>query len=314
MNRNERIRIKSDKLYPIHDTLAGYRYWVKTLVEKCIGMTKIEGLEEFPYIPEKECQLDLIVGGHFGIFEHKKFGLVENGGVLGGTPDAFYHPTEFIYAQPALGSGNLKIGDNVGVVYNMYTDVPCFNTASDAFGQGGSGLFSLIKRTAMLLADIEATIDILTWQRRLTNIPVASNEALASSVKAFFKSVRLGDVDCVNEQSILESLKTLPFDNGSRDSLTELYDLKRRVFKDFLAEIGVKSAVEKRERLITDEASMEDQMLLINLDDMVECQQEGWDEVNRIFGTNVRVYIDEDYDPKFLEEEETVTEEVSIDE
>lgn len=314
MNRNERIRIKSDKLYPIHDTLAGYRYWVKTLVEKCIGMTKIEGLEEFPSIPEKECQLDLIVGGHFGIFDHKEFGLVENGGVLGGIPDAFYHPTEFIYAQPALGSGNLKIGENVGVVYNMYTDVPCFNTASDAFGQGGSGLFSLIKRTAMLLADIEATIDILTWQRRLTNIPVASNEALAASVKAFFKSVRLGDVDCVNEQSILESLKTLPFDNGSRDSLTELYDLKRRVFKDFLAEIGVKSAVEKRERLITDEASMEDQMLLINLDDMVECQQEGWDEVNRIFGTNVRVYIDEDYDPKFLEEEETVTEEVSIDE
>jgi hypothetical protein len=47
---------------------------------------------------------------------------------------------------------------------------------------------------------------------------------------------------------------------------------------------------------------------------MVECQQEGWDEVNRIFGTNIRVYIDEDYDPKFLEEEETVTEEVSIDE
>lgn len=305
MNRYEKMKKKTAAIYPVNDTLLGYRYWVKQLAEKAIGMTKISGLEGCPNLHEKEIQMDLIIKGHTGIFKHDTYGIVSNAGSLGGAPDLYYHPTLFIYSQPALGSGNLKIDEEGGaaVIYNSYTDIP-YASGDDTSRYASRGLLPTIQRYAALLADIESSITILTVNRRATGFPVASTEPLAKSVDNMYTALRAGDFKCINENSILESFKVLPFDNGSRDSLTELYNLKRMVLKSYLEEVGIKTAVEKRERLITDEVSTENQLLLVNLDDMVSCQQEGWDVANRLFGLNVKVSIDPDYDPRITDEEE----------
>lgn len=318
MNRYEKMKKKTAAIYPVNDTLLGYRYWVKTLAEKAIGMTKISGLEEFPNLHEKEIQMDLIIKGHTGIFKHDTYGLVSNAGSLGGAPDLYYHPTLFIYSQPALGSGNLKIGEENGaaVIYNSYTDIP-YASGDDTTRYASRGLLPTIQRYAALLADIESSITILTVNRRATGFPVASTEPLAKSVDNMYTALRAGDFKCINENSILESFKVLPFDNGSRDSLTELYNLKRMVLKSYLEEIGVRTAVEKRERLITDEVSTENQLLIINVDDMVSCQQEGFDVCNQLFGTDIHVSIDPDYDPRLIDEDasdETDEEEVESNE
>ena len=312
MNRYEKMKKKTAHIYPVNDTLLGYRYWVKQLAEKAIGMTKISGIEEYPFLHEKEIQMDLIIKGHTGIFEHSKYGLVSNAGSLGGAPDLYYHPTLYIYSQPALGSGNLKIDKDVAVIYNSYTDIP-YASGDDDSVYPSRGLLPTIQRYAALLADIESSITILTVNRRATGFPVASTEALARTVDNMYTALRSGEFSCINEGSILESFKVLPFDNGSRDSLTELYNLKRMVLKSYLEEVGIKTAVEKRERLITDEVSTENQLLLVNLDDMVSCQQEGWDVANRLFGMNVKVSIDPDYDPRITDEEEESEDETQSD-
>ena len=301
MNRYEKMKKKTAEIYPVNDVLLGYRYWVKQLAEKAIGMTKISGIEDYPFLHEKDIQMDLIIKGHTGIFKHPTYGLVSNAGSLGGAPDLYYHPTLYIYSQPALGSGNLKIGKDAAVIYNSYTDIP-YASGDDTSRYGSRGLLPTIQRYAALLSDIESSITILTVNRRATGFPVASTEPLAKSVDNMYTALRSGEFRCINENSILESFKVLPFDNGSRDSLTELYNLKRMVLKSYLEEIGIKTAVEKRERLITDEVSTENQILLINLDDMVTCQQEGFDVCNSLFGTNIQVSIDEDYDPRIMDE------------
>ena len=312
MNRYEKMKKKTAHIYPVNDTLLGYRYWVKQLAEKAIGMTKISGIEDYPFLHEKEIQMDLIIKGHTGIFEHPKYGLVSNAGSLGGAPDLYYHPTLYIYSQPALGSGNLKIGKDTAVIYNSYTDIP-YASGDDSSVYASRGLLPTIQRYAALLADIESSITILTVNRRATGFPVASTEALARTVDNMYTALRSGEFSCINEGSILESFKVLPFDNGSRDSLTELYNLKRMVLKSYLEEVGIKTAVEKRERLITDEVSTENQLLLVNLDDMVSCQQEGWDVANRLFGMNAKVSIDPDYDPRITDEEEESEDETQSD-
>lgn len=316
MNRYEKMKKKTKAIYPVNDTLLGYRYWVKTLAEKAIGMTKISGLEPYPWLHEKEIQMDLIIKGHTGIFNHSEYGLISNSGSLGGRPDPFYHPTLYIYSQPALGSGNLAIGKDCAVIYNSYTDIP-YASGDDFTVYGSRGLLPTIQRYAALLADIESSITILTVNRRATGFPVASTEPLAKSVDNMYTALRSGEFKCINENSILESFKVLPFDNGSRDSLTELYNLKRMVLKSYLEEIGVRTAVEKRERLITDEVATENQLLIINVDDMVSCQQEGFDVCNQLFGTDIHVSIDPDYDPRLIDEDtsdETDEEEVEVNE
>ena len=298
MNQFERLRQKNKAIYPVNDVNRGYRYWCRTLAEKCVGMTKITGLEEQPNIPVKQCQLDLILFGQFGIFNHKDKGLCEVHGYPGGAPDMFYHPTLYTYANPVLGSGALTIGKDVAVVYNQYTDIP------DAAGiYRPQGLWPTIQRTAALLADIEASITILAVNRRATAFPVASNDPLAKSIDAAWQSLRAGEFKSITSNSILDSVESIPYDNGSRDSLTELYELKRSVLKSFLEEIGIKTIYEKKERMNVDEVGAGNQLLVVNLDDMISCQQDGWDEVNRLFGLNVQVSIDPDYDPRLVDEE-----------
>ena len=74
---------------------------------------------------------------------------------------------------------------------------------------------------------------------------------------------------------------------------------------DFLQEIGVKSAFEKNERLITDEVAANDQLLTINTDDMLYYRQEGVKMVNELFGTNIKVRHNSAY---FIKGNETAKE------
>lgn len=320
MNQFEKLKIKNKYIYPVNDVALGYRYWCRTLTEKCIGMTKITGLEEQPNIPVKQVQMDLVLFGQCGIFKHPKYGLCEVHGTPGGAPDMFYHPTLYTYANPVLGSGALKIG-HVGnpdmtsdkycaVIYNQYTDVP------DAGGLiNPQGLWPTIKRNAAMLADIESSITVLAVNRRATAFPAASTEPLAKSVEAAWQFLRAGEFKAITSGSILDTVESIPFDNGSRDSLTELYELKRSVLKSFLEEIGIKTIYEKKERMNVDEVGAGNQLLVVNLDDMISCQQEGWDVANKLFGLDVHVSIDEDYDPRLVDEqmiEEDEEEEVKI--
>ena len=57
----------------------------------------------------------------------------------------------------------------------------------------------------------------------------------------------------------------------------------------FLSEIGVKNFTEKKERLITDEVTADDQLLTINVEDMEDYRKKGIKEVNKMFGTSITV-------------------------
>lgn len=298
MNQFEKLKQKNKKIYPVNDVSRGYRYWLKTLTEKTIGMTKISGLEGIPFIPEKQVQMDLVLFGQCAIFNHPTYGLCETHGTPGGQLDMFYHPTRYIVSNPVLGSHDLEIGTECAVIYNQYTDVGW-----------PQGLWPTIQRTAALLADIEASITVLAVNRRATAFPAASTEPLAKSIEAAWESLRAGQFKAITSGSILDSVESIPFDNGSRDSLSELYELKRSVLKSFLEEIGIKTIYEKKERLVTDEVGAGNQLLVVNLDDMISCQQEGWDAVNALYGLDVQVSIDPDYDPRLIDEMVTEEEE-----
>ena len=96
--------LKQKQIYPVNSVKKGYSYYVELLTEKANGMYIYSGLPDS--LPSDQLELKLILDGYCVVFNHPKFGLVTCGGGLSGI-DKYYLPTNFVYAQPALCSGNL---------------------------------------------------------------------------------------------------------------------------------------------------------------------------------------------------------------
>ena len=275
--------LKQKQIYPVNSVKKGYGYYVSLLTEKANGMYKYGGLPES--LPADQVELKLILDGYCAVFKHPTSGLVTCGGGLSGI-DKYYLPTDFVYAQPALGSGNLKIDKNCVIIYNSSIDQYTRN-----------GLSEIIQRSARLLADIDSSISILTINTRATKLNVAANESIARTVDAAMKKIADGEIQTINTQSLLDLYKTVDWNSEQKQQeIIELLNAKQQIMASFLSEIGVKNFTEKKERLITDEVTADDQLLTINVEDMLEYRKRGIDKVNKMFNTDIKVERNSSYD------------------
>lgn len=282
-------------LYPVNSVPKGYKYWVRTLTEKCLGMFTYKNLPE--YLPDYEIELRLIETGYCAVFndKDKKYGLVTSYGGLSGY-DLYYKPTKFVYAQPILGGANLEIHKDVVIIYNSQID-----------SLEPNGLSELIRRYARMLADIDSSINIYVVNTRAMSMNVASNQKVAKTVDEVMKKLRFGDYSTITEEGIMEGVRSLTNNQTTVNVLTELIVTRENMLKAFFREIGIKSAIEKKERMITDEVESDNQMLIINQADMLKFRQNGIAEINKVFNTKITVEIAEEYKPIVPEETEDIT-------
>lgn len=272
------------KLYPVNSVLSGYLYWRQTLSNKCIGIFDYENMPENLLADEVENML--IQFGYCGVFEHSKFGVVAAYGGKSGY-DIYYRPTNFVYAQPILGGGNLKVGKNCVIMYNSFEDKNSYL----------GGLSKTIRRYSRMLADIDSSINIMTVNSRATNTPTAKDSATAESINSTYEKIRLGEFSVINENGILDTSGILSLGQAQDNRITELIEVRENLIKSFLKEIGVKSSYNKRERMITDEVTTENQLLIINLKNMLESRRTAVASINKLFGCNIKVKISDEYNP-----------------
>ena len=275
--------LKQKQIYPVNSVKKGYGYYVSLLTEKANGMYIYSGLPDS--LPADQIELKLILDGFCAVFNHPKFGLVTCGGGLSGI-DKYYLPNRFVYAQPALGSGNLIIDKNCVVIYNCSTD---------QYTQ--SGLSEIIQRSARLLADIDSSISILTINTRATKLNVAANDSIAKTVNHAMQKIADGEIETINTQSLLDLYKTVDWNSEQKQQeIIELLNAKQQIMASFLSEIGVKNFTEKKERLITDEVTADDQLLTINVEDMLNYRKNGIEKINKMFNTSISVKRNPSYD------------------
>lgn len=280
----EEMKKKASTLYPVNKVAVGYRYWVRLLLEKCINIFTYTNLPDS--LPQSEVELRLLQTGYCCIFDDKKYGLVTCYGSLHGM-DLYYRPVNFTYSQPILGSGALKIGTNCEIILNSKAD-----------GQSREGIYNVVRRYARMLADIESSINIVTVNTRAMSLLSAKNEIVAKTLDEVISKLAMGEMKSINEGSILDLIKTFPYNDAQNRSLPELLKARRDILSAFLEEIGIQTRKEKRERMITDEVHADVQLLLINQKDMLECRQEGIEKVNKLFDTKITVDISDEYKPK----------------
>lgn len=282
MTYDEITKVKT--LYQVNNVPRGFKYWKHILLEKCYGMFNYQNLPDS--LPADKIEQSLILTGWAGIFKHKEFGLVTCWGGLSGI-DKYYLPTKYVYAQPALGSGNLDIDKNCVIMYNSQIDQYERN-----------GLFNMIQRYARLLADIESSLDIIIVNSRATKLTVVDNQQVAKTVDEVMAKIQRGDFASINKNTILDAFKTVDFTDNKNQLITELLLCRDKMLNSFLAELGIKTIADKKERMISDEVDATDQLLTINVADLLRWRKIGIDKINTIFGEKITVDLSDEYKTK----------------
>lgn len=281
-----------DKMADVSDVAEGYDYFEQFLFEKLIKIFKYENLP--PTIPAQALEDYILHFGNVGIV-NSDYGIVA-------VPVSKYGVGLYprfepyaIYATP-LVEGDGVIGGDIAIIKNNAYELSCEK---------------IVKRYARMLADAESTISNVLYNMRLPMIPAFDDEESAESYKALMVANRLGQTDAVINSSFLSQMQMYP--NGQQagnHTINDLLTARADILRMFLAEIGVATANEKRERMTTEEVNANTQMLLFNIRDMYDSRVEGVEMINNIFGTNITVSLSDEY--TFLNDK--VGDEMGVDE
>lgn len=265
-----------------------YRWYFKHL------LTKLNELFIIKNTPEKfntDFFLNsLFLDGYIGVADFNG-NLYCVRGNPGGAPNEYYEPTIFTVANPILGSKQFTINkgkeDNMVVVWLTKADKEFIG-----FGLGnGGGLLPLIHQTATLLADNIVSINCAQINSRVQAMVAAGNPEQVISAEATMKRLYEGEPYAVMEQDLIDQIKVNPLTTSvSTNSLQQLIETQQFLISQFYQNLGIKAnAINKKERLITDEINAQDDFLNVSYNVMFNSIAEGIEAINEMFGTSIEI-------------------------
>lgn len=223
-------------------------------------------------------ELYLQINGNLCITEHND-NLYAFVGGLGGEPDVYYMPTIYTVANPALNfSKSLKIDKDCIVISNdsMYL-----------------GLLPLYTKYAKSLTETEISINIATINSRIMNLISAPDDSTYESAKKYIEDIKNGKQGVIAENAFLDGIKSQPYGNsGTTNTIKNLIELLQYQKASWYNEIGLNANYNmKRESIMADESSLNEDALFPLIDNMLECRKLGVDKVNAMYGTNIKVEL-----------------------
>ena len=276
------------------------------LLNRAVKMFDFKGLPET--VNEEFLQRELIENGAVGFteFNGKLYSLRGN---YGGEPDEYYLPTEFIISNPVLGSKTINIGENGIVMFGSTSDRFAPYLRDGVAGKGkrkggalwgvrGSVLYNYICRTAQILYDIDISAISVLKTSRVSYFVSVKDEQKKAAAELALKRLFDGELSTVFESDILDSIifDFAPQSQSAAALMRELAEKYQFYLAEFYHAIGVNSNYNlKRERLNTAEVQLNDEPLLINIADMLECRQRATEEINKMFGTSITVELSEEW-------------------
>lgn len=256
--------------------------FTRELFNKVCAKFKFENLPQT--INEDYLKLQLIVGGHCLIIKHNdNLYAIESG--EGTDLNYAFLPQITPFANPYLTNGVAKINSDNADSVMVYT------SSSDkylAYGGGGI-LWEYIKKTAWLLANTITSINTMLINTRLQQVFIAPTDTDVNSAELTLKKMFLGEpYFIIKDMSLLDNIKMIPTNASQNRQLIDLIETYQYIYSMFYHSIGVNSNYNmKRERVNTAEILTNDDSLQLNFANVVENVENGVEEVNKMFGTNI---------------------------
>lgn len=275
-------------MYDVAEVETGYNYWFNKLLNICLAMFKYNKCPET--IPPREIALNIIMLGYCLFMKKNGKPYVVPSTLYNEQKSPYWYPQSAVYAQPALGSNNLTIGENCEVIY-------CNRLQSNAFMfPTDGGLLTFIQRYARLLADIESTIDNYIVNCRATSYPTASNDNVKASLERFFNQLKLGRRAVISDNAIVEQFRNLDIGSGvQKDGINDLLIARDKILEMFYRDIGIRMYNPKKAQVNEEEITSNNQLLVVNTTEMIDVQNEGFIKVNLFLNTDMSVELSETF-------------------
>lgn len=176
-----------------------------------------------------------------------------------------------------------------------------------------AGLHKIIDRYARMLADEDSTFSKVLYNLRRPNYFNAPDEKVARSIKAAMDDNELGIDRVILGKDILSEASILSNAPGSYGNgvLTEHIMCKNGIINQFMRELGIPCVDEKKERINEAEIDTQNSGLSI-IYDMLTTQQKCFDNVNDLFGLDIRVRLSDEWQ-WLIKKEEVAEDEAETD-
>lgn len=271
---------KKDNIYKLYQAqirdkdTAVTEFIVNTLA-KTQSMFEYEGLPES--IPQKELERLLQTTGN--VFVTKVDGvLYALTGGKGGEPDVYGRATLYTVANPAL---------RLSKTYDIQKDGVLIENDSN-----GESLLPLIGRYAVLYTDGLISLNTASVLTRITMLISASDDKTKQSAEEFLRKIENGEFSIIGENAFFKgvNMQTAPTTNSVY--ITQLIELIQYYKASMYNELGLNANYNmKRERLNLGEVSMNVDVLLPYVDNMLKERQNAVEKINAMFDTEISVKL-----------------------
>ena len=267
-------------IYDFKDKEKNILFKMLQMLNRTQSMFRWVGLPDT--IPQYILERYLQMSGDCIFYKYNDDLYVFTGGA-GGEPDVYYRPTLYTIANPALNiSKQLKIDDE------------CIICLNDSYH---IGLMPLFSEYATKIVETELSIDIATVNARIISLISASDDRTRASAEKYIDDIRRGEPGIIAETPFLDGIRSQPLSTGSDNTIKSLIELLQYYKANWYNDIGLSSNYNmKREALNTGEASINNDILLPLVDDMLRCRQVACDKINVKYGLEVSVELNSSWE------------------
>ena len=252
---------------------------VNTFTQRVLCMTskmfEYKGLPNT--IPCVELEKILQVNGNVGIAKVNE-SLYALQGTKGGEQDVYYRPTNYIVANPWL---------KLDKIFTIDSDIVVIDNTPY-----GDSLLPIIGKYAVLNTDAIITLNLASILNRITMLISASDDKTKQSAELFLQKILDGEFSVIGENAFFKGVNMQNPPQQGTQQITQLIELIQYYKASLLNDLGLNANYNmKRERLNTQEVSMNVDVLMPFVDSMLQQRVEGVERINKMFGTEITVTL-----------------------
>jgi hypothetical protein len=272
--------MKKENLYNLYQTQVKDKdAALDTFFQRVICMTskmfEYTGLPDS--IPQVELEKILQTSGNVGIAEVNGE-LYALQGSRGGECDAYYRGKDFIVANPWL---------KLDKTFNIGKDIVVINNTPFA-----DSILPVIGKYGVLYTDATITLNMTSVLTRITMLISASDDKTKQSAESFLQKILDGDFSVIGENAFFKGVNMQTPPTQSNQQITQLIELLQYYKASMFNDLGLNANYNmKRERLNTQEVSMNIDALMPYVDSMLTERVEGVKRVNEMFNTDITVTL-----------------------
>ena len=271
---------KKENLYALYQTQVKNKDTaIYTFIQRTLCMTskmfEYTGMPET--MPPVELEKILQCNGNVGVASVDG-SLYALQGSRGGECDAYYHGKDYVVANPWLKlDKTFKIGEDIVVINNTpFAD----------------SILPIIGKYGVLYTDAVITLNMTTILTRITMLISASDDKTKQSAESFLQKILDGDFSVIGENAFFKGVNMQTPPAQSNQQMTQLIETLQYYKASMFNDLGLNANYNmKRERLNTQEVSMNIDALMPYVDAMLTERVEGVKRVNEMFGTEISVTL-----------------------